>query len=108
MPNTPRLIRILIATGVGGAVAGGAIWLQQESTTTRNADYRAIFYDAGGLQAGADVVEKGAVVGEVSKVELFDGNALVVFSIDDDAQLGATTTASIRPETSNTPTAMEL
>jgi phospholipid/cholesterol/gamma-HCH transport system substrate-binding protein len=109
VPGIPRLIRILIATGIAGALAGGAMWLQQEFTATRDAAlYRAIFYDAGGLQAGADVVEKGAIVGEVYKVELFNGNALVVFSVDGVAHLGATTTASIRPETPSSPTALEV
>lgn len=109
MPSILRLIRILIATGIAGALASGAMWLQQEFTATRDAAlYRAIFYDAGGLQAGADVVERRAIVGEVSKVELFNGDALVLFSVDGDAHLGATTTASIRPETPTAQPAMEL
>lgn len=109
MPGIPRLIRILIATGIAGALASGVIRLEHEFTATRDAAlYRAIFYDAGGLQAGADVVENGAIVGEVSRVELLNGDALVVFSVEGVVHLGATTTASIRPETLSTPPAMEL
>lgn len=109
MLGNPRLIRVLIATGIAGVLASGAMWLQQQFTATRDAThYQAVFHDAGGLRAGADVVENGAVVGEVSRVELFNGNALVAFSVDGVAHHGATTTASIRPETPSSPTAMEL
>jgi len=105
----PRLTRIAIGTGVAGALISGAMWLQQELTATHEAtSYRAVFYDAGGLRAGADVIERGAIIGEVSSVELSNGNALVVFSVDGDAHLGATTSALIRPETPSAPTTMEL
>lgn len=100
--------RSLIAVSVACAVAGGAIWLHG-STSDRDATlYRAVFYDAGGVRPGADVVMAGVPVGGVSQVQLLNGDAVVSFTVGDGVHLGEATTASIRPETQRAAAAIEL
>lgn len=63
------------------------------ATTTR---YQAVFAEAGGLEAGDDVVLSGMKVGTVSGVALENGDAHVVFAIDEKIRLGSATTAQIK------------
>ncbi|WP_445163688.1 MCE family protein [Mycobacterium sp. Dal123C01] len=57
--------------------------------------YQALFSQAGGLDAGADVTVSGIKVGTVSGVSLQGGDALVTFSVDANVLLGSATTAHI-------------
>jgi phospholipid/cholesterol/gamma-HCH transport system substrate-binding protein len=58
--------------------------------------YQALFSQAGGLAAGADVTVSGIKVGTVSGVSLRGGDALVAFSVDANVLLGSATTAHIQ------------
>lgn len=108
MRRTHKLIRSLVAASVACAVAGLAIWLHSATPDRGAVHYRAVFYDAGGVRQGADVVMNGRPVGEVSRVQLLNGDAVITFTVGDDAHLGETTTAAIQPETRRAPAAMEL
>jgi phospholipid/cholesterol/gamma-HCH transport system substrate-binding protein len=75
-----------------------AVGLQPErlvslATTVR---YHALFTEAGGLQAGNDVIVSGVKVGTVSDVTLQGRDALVTFGVDGAVELGSETTAHIR------------
>lgn len=107
MRRTHKLIRSVVAAGMAGAIAGIAIWLHGATPDRGAVHYRAVFYDAGGVQRGADVVMNGRPVGEVSRVQLLNGDAVITFSVED-ARLGPTTTAAIQPETRRAPAAIEL
>src|SRR6478752_7787385 len=61
--------------------------------------YHAIFAEAGGLAAGADVKIAGVKVGTVNGVTLSHGDALVDFTIKSGVTLGTQTTAHIRTGT---------
>jgi phospholipid/cholesterol/gamma-HCH transport system substrate-binding protein len=61
--------------------------------------YQAVFEEAGGLAAGADVKIAGVKVGTVSAVSLSHGDALVDFTVASDVPLGTQTTAHIRTGT---------
>lgn len=61
--------------------------------------YQAIFAEAGGLTAGNDVKVAGVRMGSVAEVELWNGKALVTFSLDSTVRLGSDTTAHIRTGT---------
>lgn len=108
MRRTHRLIRGVVAAGMACAVAGIAIWLHGAAPDPGVVHYRAVFYDAGGVRQGADVIMNGRPVGEVSRVQLLNGDAVVTFTVGDSAHLGQTTTAAIQPETRRAPAAIEL
>ena len=61
--------------------------------------YQAVFAEAGGLAAGADVKIAGVKVGTVSAVSLSHGDALVDFAVESGVSLGAQSTAHIRTGT---------
>jgi phospholipid/cholesterol/gamma-HCH transport system substrate-binding protein len=61
--------------------------------------YQALFSEAGGLTAGNDVTVSGIKVGNVSSVELDNGDALVGFTVAAKYALGKDTTAHIRTGT---------
>lgn len=61
--------------------------------------YQALFSEAGGLTAGAEVKIAGIKVGSVSNVTLKRGDALVDFTVDSGVPLGSQTTAHIRTGT---------
>ena len=61
--------------------------------------YQALFSEAGGLTAGAEVKIAGIKVGSVSNVSLKHGDALVDFTVDSEVPLGSQTTAHIRTGT---------
>ncbi|MEO3760275.1 MCE family protein [Mycobacterium sp. B14F4] len=61
--------------------------------------YQALFTEAGGIQSGNDVTVSGIKVGQVSSVELVNGDALVGFTIDSKYALGSESTAHIRTGT---------
>ncbi|MBH0781123.1 MCE family protein [Nocardia bovistercoris] len=58
--------------------------------------YEAVFTEAGGLAVGDDVVLSGVKIGRVAKVSLEDGDARVVFAVDDSIVLGGGTSAHIK------------
>ncbi|WP_068279141.1 MCE family protein [Aldersonia kunmingensis] len=58
--------------------------------------YEAIFSEAGGLTAGADIIVSGVKVGTVQKVSLRDGDAVATLSIDGTVPFGSESTAHIR------------
>ncbi len=62
-------------------------------TTVR---YQAVFEEAGGLEAGDEVMVSGFEVGTVTEVRLERGRALVVFTVGDRVTLGASSTAQIK------------
>jgi phospholipid/cholesterol/gamma-HCH transport system substrate-binding protein len=61
--------------------------------------YQAVFSEAGGLAAGANVKIAGVKVGTVDQVSLAHGDALVAFTVRSGVTLGAQTTAHIRTGT---------
>jgi phospholipid/cholesterol/gamma-HCH transport system substrate-binding protein len=61
--------------------------------------YQALFSEGGGLAAGAEVKIAGVKVGNVSKVSLQRGDALVDFTVKSGVSLGDQTTAHIRTGT---------
>lgn len=61
--------------------------------------YQAVFAEAGGLAAGADVKIAGFKVGSVTDVALRKGDALVSFTVDSSVPLGSQTSAHIRTGT---------
>lgn len=61
--------------------------------------YQALFTEAGGIQSGNDVTVSGIKVGQVSSIELVNGDALVAFTIDSKYALGSESTAHIRTGT---------
>jgi phospholipid/cholesterol/gamma-HCH transport system substrate-binding protein len=65
-------------------------------TLTTPVRYEAVFSEAGGLTAGADVIVSGVKVGTVSKVSLQDGDAVATLSVDGKIDLGSESTAHIR------------
>src|SRR6478609_2117067 len=65
-------------------------------TLTTPVHYEAVFSEAGGLTAGADVIVSGVKVGTVSKVSLQDGDAVATLSVDGKIGLGSESTAHIR------------
>jgi phospholipid/cholesterol/gamma-HCH transport system substrate-binding protein len=67
--------------------------LAQRATAVR---YQALFSEAGGLAAGNDVTVSGMKVGNVSKMSLRNGDALVTFIIKGTVRLGSNTTAHIK------------
>lgn len=58
--------------------------------------YHAMFVEAGGLQAGNDVVLSGVKVGSVTKVSLYQGKAQVDFTVAGRYPLGGDSSAHIR------------
>ncbi|WP_068162208.1 MCE family protein [Rhodococcus phenolicus] len=91
----------LIRNGIVGTVLIACILLvglqaQAFITAATTLPYRATFVEAGGLQAGDDVIVSGVEVGTVSKVSLLHGDALVEFSVDSSVRLGAATSAHIK------------
>jgi phospholipid/cholesterol/gamma-HCH transport system substrate-binding protein len=61
--------------------------------------YEALFTEGGGIADGNDVTVSGLKVGEVSSIELVDGDALVKFTINSKYALGSESTAHIRTGT---------
>lgn len=61
--------------------------------------YQAVFAEAGGLAAGAEVKIAGVKVGAVTRVALSRGDALVDFTVASGVTLGAQSTAHIRTGT---------
>jgi hypothetical protein len=106
--RTSRLIRTLAAVSVACAVTGAAIWIHGSPPDRGTTQYRAVFHDAGGVRTGADVVVNGSPIGEVSRVQLLNGNAVLTLAVDAGVQLGTTTTAAVRPETGSAPAKIEL
>ncbi|MGV0851884.1 MCE family protein [Mycolicibacterium phlei] len=94
----------LIRTGVIGftlVVLIIAVGLSPErlwtwATTVR---YHAVFAEAGGLVAGADVTMSGTTVGTVTDVALRRGKVHVTFAVDGTVELRDATTAHIRTGT---------
>lgn len=91
----------LIRNGIIGTVLIACLLLvglqaQVFITAATTLPYRATFVEAGGLQAGDDVIVSGVAVGTVSKVSLLDGDALVEFSVDSSVRLGSATTVHIK------------
>ena len=78
-----------------------AVGLQPERITNwANAiRYQAVFGEAGGLTAGADVKIAGVTVGTVTDVGLEHGDAVVDFTVRSGITLGETSTAHIRTGT---------
>ncbi|MCV7189636.1 MCE family protein [Mycolicibacterium thermoresistibile] len=78
-----------------------AVGLDSEGLLTRATAvrYQAVFAEAGGLSAGADVTLSGLTVGRVSAVTLQRGKAHVVFTVDGTVGLRDATTAHIRTGT---------
>jgi phospholipid/cholesterol/gamma-HCH transport system substrate-binding protein len=66
------------------------------ATTIR---HQAVFSEAGGLDAGNNVMVSGIKVGTVSKVSLHNGKAMVEFGVDGKVSLGSQTTAHIKTGT---------
>jgi phospholipid/cholesterol/gamma-HCH transport system substrate-binding protein len=62
----------------------------------REVPYHAQFTEAGGLDAGNDVIVSGLKVGSVEDVSLHKGKAVVTFRVDNTVRLGSETTAHIR------------
>jgi phospholipid/cholesterol/gamma-HCH transport system substrate-binding protein len=96
--------RNVIRAGIIGVVLGVLIiaiglrpeLIQSWATAIR---YQALFSEAGGLTAGAEVKIAGVIVGSVSNVSLKHGDALVDFTVDSGVPLGSQTTAHIRTGT---------
>lgn len=61
--------------------------------------YQALFTEAGGIQSGNDVTVSGIKVGQVSSIELVNGDALIGFTVDAKYALGSQTRADIRTGT---------
>jgi phospholipid/cholesterol/gamma-HCH transport system substrate-binding protein len=81
------LVVLVIAVGLGVSQLG------QRATTVR---YQALFAEAAGLAVGNDVTVSGMKVGNVSKMSLHNGDALVTFNVKGTVLLGSSTTAHIR------------
>ena len=81
------LVILVIAVGLSVNQLG------QRATTVR---YQALFAEAGGLAVGNDVTVSGMKVGNVSKMSLHNGDALVTFTMKGTVLLGSGTTAHIR------------
>lgn len=81
------LIMLIIAVGLNPDQ------LIQRATMVR---YQAVFAEAGGLAEGNDVIISGVKVGSVSKVSLYNGDALVSFNLRGTVRLRSHTTAHIR------------
>ncbi|MCX5044279.1 MCE family protein [Aldersonia sp. NBC_00410] len=58
--------------------------------------YEAVFSEAGGLTAGADVIVSGMKVGTVSKISLRNGDAVATLSVDGKIEFGSESTAHVR------------
>lgn len=58
--------------------------------------YEAIFSEAGGLSVGDEVIVSGVKVGRIVRVSLKNGDASVVFNVDEDIRLGGGTSAHIK------------
>jgi phospholipid/cholesterol/gamma-HCH transport system substrate-binding protein len=58
--------------------------------------YQALFSEAGGLEVGNDVTASGIKVGTVSNIALYNGDALVTFTVNGKVLLGSDSTAHIR------------
>lgn len=84
----------VIALVVAGALSASAV----RRAVTETA-YHARFGEAGGLREGDDVRVAGLRVGSVTDVTLKDRQVDVRFSLDDDVELGAATTAEIKSAT---------
>ncbi|WP_109524157.1 MULTISPECIES: MCE family protein [Nocardia] len=69
---------------------------QQFITWATTVRYEAVFTEAGGLAVGDDVIVSGVKVGRVTKVSLDNGDARVVFAVDEDIRLGDRTSAQIK------------
>jgi len=83
------VVLVILVIAVGLSVTQ----LAQRATAVR---YQALFAEAGGLAVGNDVTVSGMKVGNVSKMSLHNGYALVTFTMKGTVLLGSDTTAHIR------------
>lgn len=90
------------------ALSAATFIFDSADRSTSYPHYRAIFDDAGGLDPGNEVTLHGRRVGEVLAIGLYDGNAVVTFTVDDNTSLGSETTAAIQPETETNTTGLIL
>lgn len=81
------LVVLIIAVGLNP---------ERISSWAASVSYRAVFAEAGGLNAGDRVMVSGVKSGTVSRVVLQKGHALVTFTVNAQVPLGAETSAQIR------------
>ena len=85
---------VLVLAVLAVAMTSGSIYRSLTSST-----YSALFTDAGGLAAGADVRVAGFTVGKVNSVTLDGAMVKVSFSVEGPGNLGTLTGAAIKSAT---------
>lgn len=85
---------VLVLAVLALAMTSGSIYRSLTSTS-----YAALFTDAGGLVAGADVRVAGYTVGKVDSVDLDGARVKVSFSVEGPGNLGVLTGAAIKSAT---------
>lgn len=84
------IIVTTLATGILVVIIGNI-------TFQKTDDYKAVFSEATGLVSGDDIRIAGVKVGSVKDIEIVDGdNALVSFTVAEDATVTRSSTATIR------------